>query len=337
VVNTASARLQAELRQIEPAAKRALDGQAALVAPVAEALKQIEARVALAGQQAEAVLSPLRNGRYAGQEVVRRVTWSLEEWGEFSGDKNGAGALLLACEAEWVQTGRGGDDPDGVLYLTDTHLIFEQKEKKNKTLGLFGGKTVQEVEFAVALSDIREVRAENQGFFGGKDMLFIGLHSGDPAPELKVEVKGGADNKVWKGYLDRAKAGQFIVEVPAAPALPTIDLSAWEGALPAPLIDMGMLGGAMGGFMASAKRAADDQADDDAPKPKAANFLGAAMQQGGKPTTQDDDDSPEKGKGDWDAPKPKGMGGLGAAMQQGGKAAEDDDSGDAPESGKRAD
>ena len=95
----------------------------------------------------------------------------------------GAAALALAApaQAEWVATGKGGDDPDGIVYLTDQRLLFEQKEKTGKKLGLFGGKQTQELEWELPLNLIEKVQAENKGLFGGKDMLHFELGAGAPA------------------------------------------------------------------------------------------------------------------------------------------------------------
>jgi hypothetical protein len=117
--------------------------------------------------------------------------------------------VYFASAAEWVVTGKGGQDPDGVLFLTDQRLIFEQKEKVGKTLGLFGGKKVQELEWAVDLGQIESVRVENKGLLGGKDMVNITLKPGAEHSSFTLEVKRGADNKAWKEMLERAISGEL--------------------------------------------------------------------------------------------------------------------------------
>jgi hypothetical protein len=256
IIETAAPRLQAELAQSVRAIELALGGNDALLQPCLDALSALDERVKLAHSQVEAALSPFNSPRYDLEDLLRKLTWSMAQWAEFSGDRAGSGSLYIACEAEWVQTGRGGDDPDGVLYLTDARLVFEQKEKKNKTLGMFGGKLVQEVEFSIPLTDITGVRTKNEGLLGGKDILFIELASGDPARELKIEVKGGANNKTWAAHLERAKAGQFVADAPALPVPPVPDLSAWQGDLPAsPAVAAGLAaaGGALASMMAGMK------------------------------------------------------------------------------------
>lgn len=258
LTNAASAHLKADLSQNEAAIAAALDGKTALVAPCLSALQAIADRVTLAEEQLDAVLKPVNDARYPLDQLLNVVKWSQSEWEEFSGNRGAYGGMLIAAEAEWKQTGRGGDDPDGVLYLTERALIFEQKEKKGKTLGMFGGKMVHEVEWAIPLTDISDVRAKNEGMFGGRDILFISVSSGDPAPEVKVEVKGSADNKIWAAYIGQARTGSDFFAAELTP-VPTPDLGAWTGDLPAAVVippDMAGVGGALASMLAGPKSAA---------------------------------------------------------------------------------
>ncbi len=138
---------------------------------------------------------------------LANITWYLDQKDEASFKFLAGEALFLAAKAEWVQTGKGKNDPDGILYLTDQRLIFEQKETTGKTLGLFGGKKTQELEWEIALNLITEVKAENKGFFGGKDMLYFTLKSGAPFSQITVEVKGGVACKFWAAQIQRMISG----------------------------------------------------------------------------------------------------------------------------------
>lgn len=135
LASAASARLKAELAQNEAAIAAALDGKAALVAPCLSALQAIADRVKQAEQQLDALLQPISDARYPLDQLLNVVKWSQSEWEEFSGNRSAHGGMLIAAEAEWKQTGRGNDDPDGVLYLTERALIFEQKREKGQNAG----------------------------------------------------------------------------------------------------------------------------------------------------------------------------------------------------------
>jgi hypothetical protein len=119
-------------------------------------------------------------------------------------------ALFMAVEAEWRKTGKGKEDPDGILYLTDQRLIFEQKEKVGGRFG-FGGEKVQEKLFETPVGSISEVKAEDKGLFGGKDLIHLKLSSGDYA-ETTFEVKGGVDSKSYAQQLNRVITGDIEKE-----------------------------------------------------------------------------------------------------------------------------
>ena len=274
VLTVASARLQAELGQANLGVGGALGGQTALLDSATEALSALSERVETAEGQLDSVLESVSEARYNLESVFRVLTWSLDEWNEFSGDKNAGGALIIASEAEWKQTGRGKDDPDGILYLTDKALIFEQKEKKEKTFGLFGGKLVQEVEWSIPLGQISDVRSKNEGMFGGKDILFLTISTGDPAPEVKIEVKGSSDNKAWVAFITKTQQGAPIVDTPQT-ALPDIDLSDWT-ALPMPNAGVGF---SMSFAGKGGEKSADDDSDD-----------GKNWSKGGEKSADDDSD-----------------------------------------------
>lgn len=138
---------------------------------------------------------------------VNDLTEAIKDRDEASFEFLAGENLYFASDAEWAATGRGGQDPDGILYLTDKRLIFEQKEKTGKTLGLFGGKKQQGLKWAFDLAHITGVSTENKGMFGGKDMLTITLSPDADMAQVTVEVKRAADNEAWKQMIDRAVSG----------------------------------------------------------------------------------------------------------------------------------
>lgn len=140
------------------------------------------------------------------------INWCLDQKDEASFGWQPDEKVYIAAKAEWVVTGKGKEDPDGILYLTDQRLVFEQKETTGKTLGLFGGKKVQELEWAIDLNQIAGIKTENKGFFGGKDMVYLTLGAGAPYPEITLEVKGSADNKEWAQQIQRAINGELNAE-----------------------------------------------------------------------------------------------------------------------------
>lgn len=171
-------------------------------------VEELEERIQATERKLTADLGTLPADASQAVDQLEDINWYLDQKDEASFKFLAGEALFLAAKAEWVATGKGKNDPDGILYLTDQRLIFEQKETTGKTLGLFGGKKVQEIEWEIPLHQITDVKAENKGFFGGKDMLYFTLKQGAPhAPQITVEVKGGVACKFWAAQVQRMLSG----------------------------------------------------------------------------------------------------------------------------------
>lgn len=156
-----------------------------LLAPLTEAMAQARARVA----------------------DIKRYQAARENASfDFAPDEG----VVLADKAEWVQTGKGRQDPDGVLFLTTQRVVFEQKERKGGFMGI-GGKKQHDLLFDLPLSAITAVAIDDQrAGLGVKDLLTL-ERADDEA--ITLEIKGGEDNALWQTWLQRALAGD----------LPTLD------------------------------------------------------------------------------------------------------------------
>lgn len=190
-------------------------GDEAAIAAAESTASALEGQVREAKRDLDALLTPVNTAVSALDRHVSLATLGAEAWAEFSGQRESGEAVLVGANAEWVAGKGRGEAPDGILYLTTSRLIFEQKEKVGKTLGLFGGRKVQEVVWTLPLSDVLGLRAKNEGMLGGRDMLYIE----HPGGEYTIEVKGRAKNDDWVVYIERAKsqASPLHVDAPAEP------------------------------------------------------------------------------------------------------------------------
>lgn len=175
---------------------------------IENAVTQLETKTKAATDQIKALYSPHLADINQTVEQLRKINWYLNQRDEASFSFLAGESVFLAADAEWVVTGQGGKDPDGILFLTDQRLVFEQKETTGKTLGLFGGKKAHEMKWEVPLNQIEKVEAENKGLFGGKDMLNFTLGSGARYPIMTVEVKGGVQSKFWAAQINRMVSGE---------------------------------------------------------------------------------------------------------------------------------
>lgn len=180
----------------------------ALMPKLEQEMNELESKLYAVREAMEERSAKLEQDLYQATGQLHDIHGYLDEADEASFPFLPDEKLFLSASGEWVATGKGNQDPDGILFLTDKRLIFEQKETTGKKLGIFGGKHTQELEWAVDIDQIESVVAENKGLFGGKDMLNFKLTSGAPYPAITVEVKGGVQSKFWAAQIERMVKGE---------------------------------------------------------------------------------------------------------------------------------
>lgn len=171
-------------------------------------LNQLESNITAAKNRITGLYTTFKRDVDDTFNQMNEIRWMCDERDEASFQFLAGENVFLVAQAEWRASGKGKEDPDGVLYLTDQRLIFEQKETTGKKLGLFGGKKTQELEWEIPLHQIEALEHENKGFFGGKDIVHFTLGSGARYPKISVEVKGGATNKFWIAQVQRMIKGE---------------------------------------------------------------------------------------------------------------------------------
>lgn len=121
-------------------------------------------------------------------------------------------ALVMAVKAVWTRDGREDkDDPDGILYLTDQRLLFEQKEEVATKKVLFvttERKMVQQLASEVPLALIQDLQATKQGMFKNEDHLNLTFKSGAPYQQMHFHLDGQNCND-WKSLINRVLSGEM--------------------------------------------------------------------------------------------------------------------------------
>jgi predicted nuclease with TOPRIM domain len=140
--------------------------------------------------------------------------------------------IYMTTKAVWTRDSKEDkEDPDGILFLTDQRLLFEQREEIAKKKVLFvttEREKVQKLQFETPVVSIDNIKATKQGMFKNEDWLEFQLPSGSFAREVKLHLDGGDCNQ-WQQALNRIKSG----EVEAERAL-EVDTQAVEKARSAP-------------------------------------------------------------------------------------------------------
>ncbi|HVU10453.1 MAG TPA: hypothetical protein VHD90_04205 [Phototrophicaceae bacterium] len=195
----------------------ALQGQ---LPALEDAVQRLESLRSSAQSRLENIYSTLQNDTAQTHDQLQQIKWYLDQRDEAKFPFLQGEALFLAAKAEWEL---GREHPNGILYLTDQRLLFEEKETVGKTLGLFGGKKVQELKLNLPLNQVQKVDPENKGFLGGKDILHFTLAAGAPYAQITVEVKGGVKSKFWAAQIQRMIEGKTSDERAIQPDKETIE------------------------------------------------------------------------------------------------------------------
>lgn len=143
---------------------------------------------------------------------LERIEWMLKQLDEASFPLYPTEAGIMAVKAKWYKTGKAEkDSPEGVVFLTDQRLIFEQKQEIATKKILFittESQNVQQVLFEVPLPLIQDIKPSKQGFFKNEDRLELGFGSGAALADVHLHLLG-QDCKEWQGMINRAKSGDY--------------------------------------------------------------------------------------------------------------------------------
>ena len=141
-------------------------------------------------------------------------------------------AIVAAVKAVWARDGKEKkEDPDGILYLTDQRLIFEQKEEVATKKVLFvttERELVQQKLFETPVVSVESIKATKQGLFKNEDWIELVLATGSFAREVNLHLKG-QDSELWQRRVTQTKNH----EIDADRAIP-VDKAAVEKVKSAP-------------------------------------------------------------------------------------------------------
>lgn len=120
---------------------------------------------------------------------------------------------LLAVKTEWQRDGKDG--PEGVLFLTDQRLLFEQREEvvTKKTFGIFksSSETRLDLLLEVQVDDIESVTHKEEGGFlgmGKDDILEFVFAASAPVSRARFHLKG-QDSSDWAAMIKRVQTDEI--------------------------------------------------------------------------------------------------------------------------------
>ena len=130
---------------------------------------------------------------------------------------------VAVCKAQWVSDNQ---EPEGLLFLTDSRLIFEQREERVIKRKLFSSEKelIQEKLWDTPVGAIDELQKDDKksGLLGLRRQELLTLSFVERTRELPsdatLHLKGGATNEAWLTLIRQVKSGQIAADLFGAPA-----------------------------------------------------------------------------------------------------------------------
>jgi hypothetical protein len=141
---------------------------------------------------------------------LEQLEWTVTQGGEAKFQLRAGEGVVIGAKATWLRSRE--DHPEGVLYLTNQRIIFEQKQNVATKKFFFistESKLVHQALLEVSIKAIEEVTAAKKGFFRNKDHLEMTFASGMSVPAAYFWLHG-QDSVSWEELVRRAKSADLI-------------------------------------------------------------------------------------------------------------------------------
>lgn len=171
----------------------------------------VENNVSAAEQEIGGMYDSFSNEVHALTAQIEKADWTLKQLAEASFQLIATEAGVMAVKAVWVKAGKEQKgDPEGVLYLTDQRLIFEQKEEVATKKVLFIAtekEKVQKLELETPVALIESITTSKLGMFKNEDHLEFRFASGAPVVTAHFHIWQPCEE--WQALTNRARTKDF--------------------------------------------------------------------------------------------------------------------------------
>jgi ribosomal protein S27AE len=187
----------------------------ALARPLLESLKirvpTLSSKTEAAGRDVSVMYHAYNERVSAVKSRLQRIEWTIQQLAEASFQLLATESVIMAVKAVWCKdVEERPEDPEGVLYLTDQRLIFEQKEEiaTKKVLFITTAKEkVQALKWEAPVAPVEEVKSSKQGLLRNEDHLDIRFGPGAPLPTVHLHI--WQEGSEWVRLINRAKSRDF--------------------------------------------------------------------------------------------------------------------------------
>ncbi len=223
-----AARAQPELLQ----QRQALQASAARIAQqhqrralAAAALDALESQAEAAQKKLQATYTAVHAEVKQMHQQLDDAAWTLQQIGQASFSLAPGEAPVEAVPANWKKP----DDKDGVegvLFLTDRRLLFEQREEVATKKVLFittAKQKLQSLQWDLPVAQLQSAAGAKKGFMGKDDYLTLTCVSDTPFRTADLHLKGES-GEAWRVFIERVKSGAIEQERLGGAAAPAPDL-----------------------------------------------------------------------------------------------------------------
>jgi ribosomal protein L37AE/L43A len=187
--------------------------------PMAErfenALETFESKVSAASNSIRGMYDSFLNEVAQTKQELDRIEWMLLQLAEACFKLLPTECGIMAVKARFARDERlDKNDPQGVLFLTDQRLIFEQKEEVATKKFLFIAtekEKVQNMLLEVPVALVEKVETTKKGLFKNEDHITVIFKHGAPFHSAWFHLNG-QDCTLWQGLINRAGSHGFEQE-----------------------------------------------------------------------------------------------------------------------------
>ncbi len=216
-VNIQTNILQADIRSIEQkmpqliASKNNISSARSLMGVIETEMDSLEDKIRSAESTIASMFDSFKHTVQSAKQHLDDIDFMLTQVAEAKFSLLSTEGGLMAVKAVWCKDVKErGDDPEGILFLTDQRLIFEQKQEVATKKILFittEKKMVQELKWEIPVMLIGDVVPSKSGMLKNEDHLDIRFNEGSSLETVHLHI--WRECNIWMQLLNRAKTRDF--------------------------------------------------------------------------------------------------------------------------------
>lgn len=219
-INLQSTDLQASIRPIETRvaqltslARNPVAAKSTL-ATVQSNIKLLEDKISAVEKTIIGMYDNLENHASKLDRQLTSIEFTLSNLAEASFQFLPTEGGIAAVKAVWCKTGKEEkEDPEGILFLTDQRILFEQKEEVATKKVLFittEKQKIQTLQWEVPVALLDQVVTSKQGLLKNEDHIDVQFQTGAPMQNVHLHI--WQDCETWQAMLNKARSREFDQE-----------------------------------------------------------------------------------------------------------------------------